>query len=72
MNKKVLLAVTAAVATFLAERGAALTDLVAGRTLEEVYFDAVGGAAAAGASGEPDQTASAPRRRRRRRARGRS
>jgi ABC-2 type transport system ATP-binding protein len=35
-------AATAAVATFLAERGAALTDLVAGRTLEEVYFEAVG------------------------------
>jgi ABC-2 type transport system ATP-binding protein len=39
-------AATAAVATFLAERGAALTDLVAGRTLEEVYFEAVGRAAA--------------------------
>lgn len=38
-------AATAAVATFLAERGAALTDLVAGRTLEEVYFEAVGAAA---------------------------
>ena len=39
-------AATAAVATFLAERNAALTDLVAGRTLEDVYFDAVGEAAA--------------------------
>ena len=38
-------AATAAIATFLAERGAALTDLVAGRTLEDVYFDAVGRAA---------------------------
>ena len=38
-------AATAAIATFLAERGAALTDLVAGRTLEDVYFDAVGQAA---------------------------
>jgi ABC-2 type transport system ATP-binding protein len=35
-------AATAAVATFLAERGAALTELVAGRTLEDVYFSAVG------------------------------
>ncbi len=40
-------AATAAVATFLAERGAILTDLVAGRTLEEVYFEAVGAAATA-------------------------
>jgi ABC-2 type transport system ATP-binding protein len=38
-------AATAAIATFLAEQGAALTDLVAGRTLEDVYFDAVGDAA---------------------------
>ena len=35
-------AATAAVATFLAERGATLTDLVAGKTLEDVYFEAVG------------------------------
>ncbi len=35
-------AVTAAVATFLAEHGATLTDLVAGKTLEDVYFEAVG------------------------------
>jgi len=39
-------AATAAVATFLAEKGAALTELVAGRTLEDVYFAAVGEAAA--------------------------
>ena len=39
-------AVTVAVASFLAERGAALTDLVAGKTLEDVYFEAVGAAAA--------------------------
>ena len=39
-------AVTAAVATFLAGRGAAITDLVAGKTLEDVYFEAVGAAAA--------------------------
>ncbi len=38
-------AVTAAVANFLAERGATLTDLVAGRTLEDVYFETVGTAA---------------------------
>jgi ABC-2 type transport system ATP-binding protein len=39
-------AVTAAIATRLAELGAALTDLTAGRSLEDVYFDAVGEAAA--------------------------
>ena len=33
---------------WLAERDAALTDLVAGRTLEEAYFEAVGAA-----DGEP-------------------
>ncbi len=38
-------AVTAAVANFLAERGATLTDLVAGKTLEDVYFETVGTAA---------------------------
>jgi ABC-2 type transport system ATP-binding protein len=36
---------TAALATWLAERNASLTDLVTGRTLEDVYFDAVGRAA---------------------------
>jgi ABC-2 type transport system ATP-binding protein len=41
--------VTAAIATFLAEHGATLTDLVVGRTLEQVYFDAVGAAGAADA-----------------------
>ena len=39
-------AVTAAVANFLAARGAVLTDLVVGKTLEDVYFDTVGAAAA--------------------------
>ena len=34
--------VTAAIATWLAERGAGLTDLTTGRSLEDVYFDAVG------------------------------
>ena len=38
-------AVTAAVANFLAARGATLTDLVAGKTLEDVYFETVGAAA---------------------------
>ncbi len=38
-------AVTAAVATFLAARGATITDLVAGKTLEDVYFETVGAAA---------------------------
>jgi ABC-2 type transport system ATP-binding protein len=41
--------VTAAVATWLAERGADLTDLATGRTLEDVYFEAVGAAGGAGA-----------------------
>ena len=54
-------AVTAAVATFLAARGATLTDLVAGRTLEDVYFEAVGAAATAAADAAGEATA--PRRR---------
>jgi ABC-2 type transport system ATP-binding protein len=37
-------AVTAAIATFLAGRGATLTDLVVGKTLEDVYFETVGAA----------------------------
>jgi ABC-2 type transport system ATP-binding protein len=45
--------VTAAVANFLAARGAALTDLVVGRTLEDLYFETVGAAAASA----PDGTA---------------
>ena len=45
-------AVTAAVATFLAGRGAALTDLVAGKTLEDVYFEAVGASALETETGE--------------------
>jgi ABC-2 type transport system ATP-binding protein len=35
-------ALAAAVTAFLAERGVAMTDLVVGRTLEDVYFAAVG------------------------------
>jgi ABC-2 type transport system ATP-binding protein len=54
-------AVTAAIATWLAERGAALTDLTTGRSLEDVYFDAVGSAATDAAGTAPDP----PRRRRR-------
>jgi ABC-2 type transport system ATP-binding protein len=38
--------VTAAVATWLAGQGADLTDLSTGRSLEDVYFDAVGAEAA--------------------------
>ena len=38
-------AVTVAVANFLAARGATLTDLVVGKTLEDVYFETVGAAA---------------------------
>jgi ABC-2 type transport system ATP-binding protein len=38
-------AATATLATWLAGRDATLTDLVTGRTLEDVYFDAVGAAA---------------------------
>jgi ABC-2 type transport system ATP-binding protein len=52
-------AVTAAVATFLAERDAMLTDLVAGRSLEDVYFEAVG-ADAAGDTDAPQQGPIAP------------
>ena len=51
-------AVTAAVATFLAERGATLTDLVAGKTLEDVYFETVGAAAVTAAGDDAaDDTA---------------
>ncbi len=62
-------AVTAAVATFLAEHGATLTDLVTGKTLEDVYLEAVGAAAAATPGEEP---AAPPMRRGRRGQRGRS
>ncbi len=63
-------AVTAAVATFLAARGATLTDLVAGRTLEDVYFEAVGAAATAGDQKEVGEAFEAAARRRRGRERG--
>ena len=57
-------ATTASLATWLAERNAALSDLVTGRTLEEVYFEAVGPVAPQDA--EPASPRS-PRRRDRRR-----
>jgi ABC-2 type transport system ATP-binding protein len=50
-------AVTAAVANFLAARGAMLTDLVVGKTLEDVYFDTVGAAAADQGPAETAETA---------------
>ena len=53
-------AVTAAVANFLAARGATLTDLVAGKTLEDVYFETVGAAAAGAAAADaPDESPAA-------------
>ncbi len=56
-------AATAAVANWLAERQADLTDLSRGRNLEDVYFEAVG--AAARGPAEPDVTVVAGRRTRR-------
>jgi ABC-2 type transport system ATP-binding protein len=47
-------AVAAAVTAHLAERGTALTDLVVGRTFEDVYFDAVGPDAVTPPSDEPE------------------
>jgi ABC-2 type transport system ATP-binding protein len=61
-------AVTAAVANFLAARGASLTDLVVGKTLEDVYFETVGAAAADQA---PTEATEAETSRRRGRGRGR-
>jgi ABC-2 type transport system ATP-binding protein len=58
---------TAALATWLAQRDAMLSDLVTGRTLEDVYFEAVGSAAVLESTASvPD----APAGRRRRGARG--
>jgi ABC-2 type transport system ATP-binding protein len=56
---------TATLATWLAARDATLTDLVAGRTLEDVYFDAVGAAALQQTESDTDDGApgEAPRRR---------
>ncbi len=70
-------AVTAAVATYLAARGATLTDLVAGKTLEDVYFETVGAAAVTAAGDDAaddtadDTAAGRADTRRRRRGRGR-
>ncbi len=62
-------AVAAAVTAHLAERGIALTDLVVGRTFEDVYFDAVGPDAAAPPSDEAENGPATASRRRRRRSR---
>ncbi|HSZ37210.1 MAG TPA: ABC transporter ATP-binding protein [Acidimicrobiales bacterium] len=60
-------AVAAAVTAHLAARGAALTDLVVGRTLEDVYLAAVGPDAAAPSASASDATETdGPTRRRRR------
>jgi ABC-2 type transport system ATP-binding protein len=61
--------VTASVATFLAERGATLTDLAVGKSLEDVYFETVG--AAAREAGEPPDAESAQEERGGRRQAGR-
>jgi ABC-2 type transport system ATP-binding protein len=64
-------AATATLATWLAARDATLTDLVTGRTLEDVYFDAVGPAALQQTESDAgaDDTAGRGRRRRGRRQR---
>ena len=50
-------AATAALATWLAARDATLTDLVAGHSLEDVYFEAVGAAARQQAEADADADA---------------
>jgi ABC-2 type transport system ATP-binding protein len=62
-------ALAATVTAFLAERGAAITDLVVGRTLEDVYFSAVGPEASTSREDESESTtpSGAGRRRQRRR-----
>ena len=64
-------AVTAAIATYLADQGAALTDLVVGQTLEDVYFAAVGAAAEEHRDDEQQAGNTAHTRQRGRRGRGR-
>jgi ABC-2 type transport system ATP-binding protein len=59
-------ALAAAVTAFLAEQGVAMTDLVVGRTLEDVYFAAVGPEAAPSEVDPSQSTTDAGRRRRRR------
>ena len=62
-------ALAAAVTAFLAERGVAMTALVVGRTLEDVYFAAVGPDAATGEGDTADPTTAAGPGSRRRRSR---
>jgi ABC-2 type transport system ATP-binding protein len=62
-------ALAAAVTAFLAERGVAMTDLVVGRTLEDVYFSAVGPDAATSDDDAPEPTPTTDANRRRRRPR---
>ncbi|HEY3841727.1 MAG TPA: ABC transporter ATP-binding protein [Acidimicrobiales bacterium] len=64
-------AATALLATWLAERDAGLTDLVAGRTLEDVYFDAVGSAPVLVDEDPPEPAGARPGPGRRQRGRGR-
>ncbi len=62
-------AATATLATWLAARDTTLTDMVTGRTLEDVYFDTVGAAALeqTTSSTAPDDSTEGPHRRGRRR-----
>jgi ABC-2 type transport system ATP-binding protein len=62
-------AVTAGVANFLAARGTTLTDLVVGKTLEDVYFDTVGAAAMDAATADATDVTTSRRRGRGRRRR---
>jgi hypothetical protein len=62
-------ALAAAVTGFLADHGVAMTDLVVGRTLEDVYFAAVGPDATTTAADPPESTTVARAARRRRRSR---
>jgi ABC-2 type transport system ATP-binding protein len=62
-------ALAAAVTAFLAERNIAMTDLVVGRTLEDVYFGAVGPDAAGSQSDDATQPEPATTDRRRKRSR---
>jgi len=62
-------ALAAAVTAFLAERGVAMTDLVVGRTLEDVYFSVVGPDAATSDDDAPEPTPTTDANRRGRRPR---
>ena len=59
-------AATAAIATWLAAHDAALSDLTAGRTLEDAYFDVVGAAASERGDQRPEPASSRQDRRDRR------